>query len=105
MKTNNEEKCTRAVLALCEVYDPEIGLNVIELGLIYQIDFEEQAKRVETTMTLTSQFCPMGESITNDVMQALRKEFSAYQVEVNLTFDPPWNFDSISPEGRKFLES
>ena len=105
MKTNDEEKCTKAILALYEVYDPEIGLNVVDLGLIYQIGFDEQGKRVETMMTLTSQFCPMGESITNDVIQALTKEFSGYQIEVNLTFDPPWSSDLISPEGRKFLDS
>lgn len=105
METNDEEKCAKAILALYEVYDPEIGLNVVDLGLIYQIDFDEQGKRVETMMTLTSQFCPMGESITNDVIQALSKEFSGYQIDVNLAFDPPWSSDLISPEGRKFLDS
>ena len=105
MKTNDEEKCAKAILALYEVYDPEIGLNVVDLGLIYQIGFEEEGMKVETMMTLTSQFCPMGESITNDVVQALTKEFPDYQIEVNLTFDPPWSSDLISPEGRKFLDS
>lgn len=105
MKTNDEEKCAKAILALYEVYDPEIGLNVVDLGLIYQIGFEEEGMKVETMMTLTSQFCPMGESITNDVVQALSKEFPDYQIEVNLTFDPPWSSDLISPEGRKFLDS
>lgn len=105
MKTNDEEKCSRAILALYEVYDPEIGLNVVDLGLIYQIGFDEEDKRVETLMTLTSQFCPMGESITDDVIQALTKEFPGYQIEVKLTFDPAWSSDLISPEGRKFLDS
>ena len=105
MKTNDEEKCAKAILALYEVYDPEIGLNIVDLGLIYQIGFEEEGMKVETMMTLTSQFCPMGESITNDVVQALTKEFPDYQIEVNLTFDPPWSSDLISPEGRKFLDS
>ena len=104
MQTNDEEKCAKAVLALYEVYDPEIGLNVVDLGLIYQINFDDEHKKLETLMTLTSQFCPMGESITNDVIQALTKEFPDYQPEVNLTFDPPWNSDLISPEGRKFLD-
>ena len=104
MQTNDEEKCAKAVLALYEVYDPEIGLNVVDLGLIYQINFDDEHKKLATLMTLTSQFCPMGESITNDVIQALTKEFPDYQSEVNLTFDPPWNSDLISPEGRKFLD-
>lgn len=105
MKTNDEEKCTKAILALYDVYDPEIGLNVVDLGLIYQIGFDEPGKKVGTIMTLTSQFCPMGESITQDVIYALKREFSGYDVEVELTFDPPWNSDLISPEGRKFLDN
>lgn len=105
MKTNDEEKCTKAILALYEVYDPEIGLNVVDLGLIYQIGFDDGIKHIETTMTLTSQFCPMGESITDDVIQALTNEFPGYQAEVNLTFDPAWSSDLISPEGKKFLNS
>lgn len=105
MKTNDEEKCSKAILALYDVYDPEIGLNVVDLGLIYQIGFDDAGQRIETSMTLTSQFCPMGESITQDVIQALKTEFPGYQVEVNLTFDPPWSSDLISPEGRKFLDN
>ena len=105
MKTNDEERCTKAILALYEVYDPEIGLNVVDLGLIYQIAFDNKSKHIEITMTLTSQFCPMGESITDDVIQSLTNEFPGYQVEVNLTFDPAWSSDLISPEGKKFLNS
>lgn len=103
--TNDEEKCAHAVVALYDVYDPEIGLNVVDLGLIYQINFDDANKLVLTVMTLTSQFCPMGESITADVTQALAGTFKDYQIDVNLTFDPPWSQDFISPEGRKFLDS
>ena len=105
MTTNDEEKCMKAILALYEVYDPEVGLNVVDLGLIYQIGFDEDTKTVETTMTLTSQYCPMGESIADDTTQALMKEFPGYKIEIKLTFDPPWSQDLISPEGRKFLDS
>jgi metal-sulfur cluster biosynthetic enzyme len=101
--TNNNIKCTIALAALNHVYDPEIGLNVVDLGLIYQIDFDEDNKRIDASMTLTTQFCPMGESITNDVIQALDTSFPGYLVQVNLTFDPPWNADRISPEGQEFL--
>ena len=101
--TNDELKCTEALIGLYDVYDPEIGLNVVDLGLIYQIGFDEEDKRIETIMTLTSQFCPMGESITNDVTQSLSTTFIDYQIEVNLTFDPPWSPDCVSPEGKKFL--
>ena len=101
--TNNNIKCTIALAGLYDVFDPEIGLNVVDLGLIYQIDFDEDDKRIEASMTLTTQFCPMGESITADVTQSLANAFSDYQVHVNLTFDPPWNSDRISEEGQAFL--
>ena len=101
--TNNNIKCTVALAALYDVYDPEIGLNVVDLGLIYQIDFDDDEKRIAASMTLTTQFCPMGESITADVTQTLANTFKDYCVNVNLTFDPPWNADCISAEGQEFL--
>ncbi len=101
--TNNSIKCTIALAGLYNVFDPEIGLNVVDLGLIYRIDFIEDEKRIEATITLTTQFCPMGESITTDVTQSLSGTFKEYAVQVNLTFDPPWNSDKISPEGQEFL--
>lgn len=101
---SNNIKCTLALNGLYNVYDPEIGLNVVDLGLIYQIDFIEKEKRIETTMTLTTQFCPMGESITNNVIQSLSESFPEYTIKVNLTFDPPWSPERISPEGKEFLE-
>lgn len=101
--TNNNIKCTVALSGLYEVYDPEIGLNVVDLGLIYGINFDEERKLIETVMTLTTQFCPMGESITQNVTQSITQAFPEYQVNITLTFDPPWSPDLISPEGNKFL--
>lgn len=101
--TNNNIKSTIALSALETVFDPEIGLNVVDLGLIYQIDFDEEAKKINCTMTLTTEFCPMGESITENVKNTLQQSFADYSVEVNLTFDPPWSYDMISEEGRSFL--
>jgi len=101
--TNKNIKCSVALAGLYNVYDPEIGLNVVDLGLIYQIDFDENEKSIAASMTLTTQFCPMGESITADVIQSLANTFKEYQVNVYLTFNPPWNADRISVEGQEFL--
>lgn len=103
--SNDEHKCSQAILALYHVYDPEIGLNVVDLGLIYKIGFDDESRMIQVEMTLTSQFCPMGESIITDVMHALSATFKGYEVDLNLTFDPPWNPDNISAEGRRFLDS
>jgi metal-sulfur cluster biosynthetic enzyme len=101
--SNSGLKGLVALAALQNVYDPEIGLNVVDLGLIYRIDFFEEIKKVYCKMTLTTEFCPMGESITNGVKDELQKAFSEYSVEIDLTFEPAWNYERISEEGRSFL--
>jgi metal-sulfur cluster biosynthetic enzyme len=101
--TNDKDKCTIALEQLHDVIDPEIGLNIVDLGLIYQIDFDEKGKVIYCTMTLTTQFCPMGESISDGTKSCLENTFEGYDVTVNLTFDPPWSAEKISPEGQEFL--
>ena len=75
--TNNNIQCTVALAALQNIMDPEIGLNIVDLGLIYQLDFDESEKKIYCAMTLTTQFCPMGESITNAVKENLKVSFPA----------------------------
>jgi metal-sulfur cluster biosynthetic enzyme len=101
--SNNDLYCTAALTGLYHVYDPEIGLNVVDLGLIYRIDFNESDKTIIVTMTLTTQFCPMGESITEGVLQSVSHAFKDYKVSLNLVFDPAWTSDRISEEGQEFL--
>ncbi len=101
--TNNNIKCTVALAVLQNVMDPEIGLNVVDLGLIYQIDFDEDNSNIFVSMTLTTQFCPMGESIADAVSHAIQQAFTNYKVQVNLTFNPPWKNEMISEEGQQFL--
>lgn len=102
--SNNNLYCSAALAGLYDVFDPEIGLNVVDLGLIYRIDFNEEDKTILVTMTLTTQFCPMGESITADVKQSVSNAFKDYQAGINLVFEPAWSHDMISPEGKEFLE-
>ena len=70
--TNNQQKLDLALGALKFIDDPEIGLNVVDLGLIYQIDFDEDQKKIFCTHSLTTQFCPMGETINDGVTNALQ---------------------------------
>jgi len=101
--TNDKTKCELALGALKFVDDPEIGLNVVDLGLIYQIDFDEDQKKIFCAHSLTSQFCPMGETINDGVTNALQHTFPDYEVETKITFDPPWTSAKISDEGKEFL--
>ena len=103
MNTNNNIKSTIALAALENVLDPEIGLNIVNLGLVYQIDFEEEGEKIFYTMTLTTQFCPMGESITAAALETLKSVFPEYEIIFELSFDPPWNHEMISEQGREFL--
>lgn len=101
--TNNPIKLTIALAALQQVVDPEIELNIVDLGLIYQLDFDDDKSSIYVSMTLTTQFCPMGESITDAVKDVLENTFTTMQIIVTLTFQPPWNHDRISEEGKIFL--
>ena len=99
--SNNSLRSTIALAALENVIDPEIGLNIVDLGLIYGIAFDDP--EIVVTMTLSTPFCPMGESITGAVERVLQDTFTGAVVRVNLTFDPPWNHERISEAGKKFL--
>jgi metal-sulfur cluster biosynthetic enzyme len=101
--TNNEDQLELALGALKFVDDPEIGLNVVDLGLIYQVDFDDDKKQIFCSHSLTTQFCPMGETINSGIKKALEQTFPDYAVEAKITFDPPWSSQKISEEGREFL--
>ncbi|GAB1446785.1 MAG: metal-sulfur cluster assembly factor [Cyclobacteriaceae bacterium] len=103
VKTNNSKKGDIAISGLYDVIDPEIGLNIIDLGLVYQIDFVEENKEIIVTMTLTTQFCPMGDAIVSSTTQSMQQSFPEDKIQVNLTFDPHWDASMISEEGNKFL--
>lgn len=101
--TNNEDQCEVALAALHHVIDPEIGLNIVDLGLVYQIDFDEPERQVFVSMTLTTQFCPMGNSIREGAVRAIQQAFPHYENHIELVFDPPWNPNRVSEQGRNFL--
>ena len=88
--------------ALREVYDPEIPVNIVDLGLIYdvRISKQEQANRVEIQMTLTAPGCGMGPVIADDVRFKVSQVPNVDIVEVELVFDPPWSNDRMSDEAR-----
>lgn len=103
--SNDQAKCDEALAGLHEVIDPEIGLNVVDLGLIYQIDFDDTSRKIYCSMTLTTQFCPMGESISTGVENSISNTFPDYMVEVKIVFEPHWDSSKISDTGRDFLNS
>jgi metal-sulfur cluster biosynthetic enzyme len=79
--------------ALREVFDPELGMSVVDLGLIYDVAID--AGRVQVTMTLTTQGCPLHDSMTGWVRQAVGRLPGVEDVVVSIVFDPPWTPDRI----------
>lgn len=87
--------------ALRKVYDPEIPVNLVDLGLIYDVSVEE--KDVSVEMTLTAVGCPMHSVITQNVKDAIEKLEGVRQANVKIVWEPRWTPDRISDDGRKTL--
>ena len=78
-----------------KIYDPEIPVNIYELGLIYKIDVDEKNK-VNVDMTLTSRNCPVAESLPNEVKENIKKVEGVSDVNLNLVWEPPWDKHKLS---------
>lgn len=87
------------VEALKTVFDPEIPVNIYELGLIYEVKIEDEGK-VNVTMTLTSPGCPAAGMLPGDVEEKVRSVSGVTDVHVEVTFDPPWDQSMMSDEAR-----
>ena len=88
--------------ALHEVYDPELGINVVDLGLVYDVEID--GPRVVVTMTLTTPGCPLHDSLTAAVDEAVHAFVPGVEsVEVNLVWEPPWSPNLITEAGRREL--
>ena len=87
-------------------YDPEIPINIVDLGLVYDMqiaDLSSSGKKVSVKMTLTAQGCGMGSFLAADAEQKIRDLPGVAEARVEIVWDPPWNPQMISPEGREKL--
>ncbi|MBL8627671.1 MAG: metal-sulfur cluster assembly factor [Myxococcales bacterium] len=91
----------RVEAALREVIDPEIGLDVVELGLVYGV--EVAAADVAVQLTMTTAACPLGEQILEDATTRLRAIPGIGAVHVELVWEPPWSPDRMSPAAKELL--
>ena len=78
-----------------KIYDPEIPVNIYELGLIYKVEIDESSK-VNVEMTLTSPNCPVAESLPNSVKENIMKVDGVSDVDLKLVWDPPWSKDKMT---------
>jgi metal-sulfur cluster biosynthetic enzyme len=92
------EEEVRAVLR--GVIDPEVGMNIVDLGLVYGVEIS--ANRLHVDLTMTTPACPMGEMILDDAQQALTALVPAsVEIDLNLVWDPPWSPDKMSEHARE----
>ncbi|MFZ4522179.1 MAG: iron-sulfur cluster assembly protein [Bacteroidales bacterium] len=86
----------KIIAALRSVFDPEIPVNIYDLGLIYNLQVNEQTNDVYILMTLTSPNCPVAEDMPREVQETVQLVEGAGVVKVELTFEPPWDKEMLS---------
>ena len=88
--------------ALKTVIDPELAVNIVDLGLVYKIEASEE-KGIEIDVTLSTKGCPMGDVIIGDIESTLKRNFPAMKQTINLVWEPAWCTDFVTPDGRQAL--
>ncbi len=95
-KKDLEEKI---ILELKNIYDPEIPVNIYEIGLIYDIQIDDDFL-VHIVMTLTTPNCPVAESLPEEVSKRVKSVAGVKDVDLELTFEPPWDMEMLSDEAK-----
>lgn len=103
LSRGDEEIRRRVIEALKTVYDPEIPVNIYDLGLIYGISVDEKGN-VEVDMTLTSPGCPVAEMVLKMAEAAIMERLPGRKVKINLVWEPFWTPDKVNEEGREKLK-
>ena len=96
---NKKELENRIIEVINTIYDPEIPVNIYELGLIYDVNVNDE-NMVKILMTLTTPNCPVAESLPQEVKDKVKSLDQVSDVELEMTFDPPWNKELMSDEAK-----
>ncbi|MBV9689555.1 MAG: DUF59 domain-containing protein [Ktedonobacteraceae bacterium] len=86
--------------ALRECYDPEIPVNIVDLGLVYDVDIDEEVDSVHITMTLTAMGCPVAGDLVSEVEMRVSEVENVKSCKVDLTFDPPWSPERMTEDAK-----
>ena len=86
--------------ALHECYDPEIPVNIVDLGLVYNVDINNETGHVDVTMTLTALGCPMAGEVISEVEMRVSEVENVQSCKCTLTFDPPWSADRMTEDAK-----
>lgn len=86
--------------ALRECYDPEIPVNIVDLGLVYNVDINQETGHVQVTMTLTALGCPMAGEVISEVEMRVSQVENVQSSKAELTFDPPWTTERMTEDAK-----
>lgn len=102
----NREKIANFELEILEllknVMDPEIEINIVDLGLIYEVKYDGE-KKIDIDLTFSTPSCPLGDTIVTNVKETIKQKHPEFEIDVNIVFDPPWSTAMVSEEGKKIL--
>ena len=87
---------------LKNVMDPEIEINIVDLGLIYDIKYDGE-KNIAIEMTFSTPSCPLGDTIITNIKEVIKGEYPDFITNIEVVFDPPWTTELVSEEGKKIL--
>jgi len=86
------------------VVDPEVAVNIVDLGLVYEIEHNEEEKSIRVVMTLSTRGCPLGDTIMQNVEVVLEANYPGYKIDVELVWEPMWSPEMITEAGRQAIE-
>lgn len=95
---------SRVMEVLRQVIDPELGINIVDMGLIYSVQIDEDAREIHVSLTLSTKGCPMGAAISGGVENTLKLHFADYSQTISFVWEPAWSPQFISENGQKQLE-
>lgn len=105
MKNTNSTPTDMQVLnSLKSVIDPELMVNIVDLGMIYNITIDSSTNLIEVEMTLTSRGCPLGDVITQHATEVLKAQYPNFSSAINIVWEPAWSPAFITEQGKKELE-
>lgn len=98
--SDTEQKILNAIKT---VIDPEVAINIVDLGLIYEIHHKEADKTIHVIMTLSARGCPVGDTIIHHVETVVQAAYTDYAISVELVWEPQWTPDLITEAGKEAL--
>jgi len=105
IQENITEEEAKVYEVLKQVPDPEVAVNIVDLGLIYKVLKNDEAKTLDVDVTLSTPGCPVGDTIIQHIQTVLENTYPEHAVLVDLVWEPQWNPDMISDDGRAELNA